>query len=162
MAHAKLDTAEEASGKLVNMVRNYARFIAHENKSELIIIDGPPGIGCPVISAITGVDLVLIVTEPTLSGIHDMERILEVTKHFDIPSVICVNKADINLENTKNIEKFCIDNDLKLVGSLPYDDIATSAMIEGKTIIEYSSGQDDFSKKIRQMWGEIEQTLEVS
>ena len=101
MAHAVLNIAEEASGKLVSLVRNHARLMAHENHKELIIIDGPPGIGCPVISAITGVDVVLIVTEPTLSGIHDMYRILGVTKHFNIPAILCINKEDIIYANQK-------------------------------------------------------------
>jgi MinD superfamily P-loop ATPase len=162
MAHAVLKTAEEASGKLVNMVRNFARLIAHEKKSELIIIDGPPGIGCPVISAITGVDLVLIVTEPTLSGIHDMERILEVTKHFDIPAVVCVNKEDINTENTKKLETFCTDKGVQIVGKLPYDNITTEAMIESKTVIEYSPEYGEFSESIIDMWQNLKHILEDS
>ena len=162
MAHAVLKTAEEASGKLVNMVRNFARLIAHEKKSELIIIDGPPGLGCPVISAITGVNLVLIVTEPTISGIHDMTRILEVTEHFNIPAVVCVNKEDINTENTEKLEKFCKEKGVQIVGKLPYDNITTEAMIEGKTVIEYSSGNGEFSKGITQMWKKLVHILEDS
>jgi MinD superfamily P-loop ATPase len=162
MAHAVLNTAEEASGKLVSMVRNYARLIAHENNKKLIIIDGPPGIGCPVISAITGVDLVLIVTEPTISGIHDMKRILEVTKHFDIPAVVCINKEDINIENTKRLEEFCKQHGMDVVGKLPYDNITTDSMIEGKTVIEYSQNQGEFADRVKQMWEKLEQTLEVS
>jgi MinD superfamily P-loop ATPase len=162
MAHAVLNTAEEASGKLVNLVRNYARLIAHENDKKLIIIDGPPGIGCPVISAITGVDLVLIVTEPTISGIHDMKRILEVTKHFDIPAVVCINKEDINFENTKKLEEFCKQHNMEIVGKLPYDNITTESMIEGKTVIEYSQHQGEFANRVREMWEKLENTLEVS
>jgi len=96
MAHAMLKTAEEASGKLVTMVRENAKKIAEEKNKNLIIIDGPPGIGCPVIASITGVDMVLIVTEPTLSAIHDLERILDVSHHFNIPAVVCINKCDVN------------------------------------------------------------------
>ena len=160
MAHAVLNTAEEASGKLVNLVRNHARLLAHENNRRLIIIDGPPGIGCPVISAITGVDLVLIVTEPTLSGIHDMGRILEVARHFNIPAVICINKTDINLENVNKIEEFCKNENLSVVGKLPYDNISTAAMIEGKTIIEHSNGP--LSTSIKKMWNNILEILEES
>jgi len=153
MAHAVLNTAEEASGKLVNLVRNHARLMAHENNKDLIIIDGPPGIGCPVISAITGVDLVLLVTEPTLSGIHDMDRILGVTRHFNIPAVVCINKFDINPENANKIEEFCDNENLSVVGKLPYDNVSTAAMIEGKTLIEYSNGT--LATKVGEMWNNI-------
>jgi len=153
MAHGRLKTAEEASGKLVTLVRNNARILAHKNGKELIIIDGPPGIGCPVIAAISGVNLVLIVTEPTLSGIHDMERILNVTRHFEIPAVVCVNKYDINTNNTKKIENYCKENSMEVVGRLPYDNIATKAMIAEKSVVEYSDG--DFSKAIKDIWNKV-------
>ncbi len=159
MAHAVLNTAEEASGKLVSLVRNHARLMAHEHKKDLIIIDGPPGIGCPVISAITGVDLVLVVTEPTISGIHDMERILGVAEHFDIHTAICINKEDINQQNTKKIEDYCKINKIPVVGKLPYDNVATSAMIEGKTLIEHSS-DCLLSNNIKDMWVNIVEILE--
>lgn len=157
MAHAMLNIAEEASGKLVSLVRNNAMLMAHENNKESIIIDGPPGTSCPVIAAITGVDLVLIVTEPTLSGIHDMERILDVAKHFKIPALVCINKVDINPEITKKIETFCTKNSIPVVGKLPYDNIATTAMINEMTIVEYSNSI--LAKKIRSMWENIEKTL---
>lgn len=160
MAHAVLNTAEEASGKLVNLVRNHARLLAHENNKDLIIIDGPPGIGCPVISAITGVNMVLIVTEPTLSGIHDMERIMNVSRHFNIPALVCVNKIDINPEITKKIEDYCKKNAIPMVGKLPYDNVATTAMINGKTIVEYSNGS--LSNKVKEMWKNIKKILEDS
>jgi len=160
MAHAVLNTAEEASGKLVNLVRNHARLLAHENNKDLIIIDGPPGIGCPVISSITGVDIVLIVTEPTLSVIHDMERIVNVVRHFNIPAMVCINKEDINSENTNKIEDFCKKKKIPVVGKLPYDNVATTAMIEEKSIIEFSNGV--LSDKLRGMWDEITNILEAS
>lgn len=153
MAHARLRTAEEASGKLVMLVRNNARILAHENGKDLIIIDGPPGIGCPVIAAISGVNLVLIITEPTLSGINDMERILNVAQHFKIPAVVCINKYDINIENTEKIEDHCHENGIPVVGRLPYDNITTMAMIAGKNVIEYSDG--DFSKNIKDIWNNV-------
>ncbi len=158
MAHAMLNIAEEASGKLVSLVRNNAMLMAHENNKDLIIIDGPPGTSCPVISAIAGVDLVLIVTEPTLSGVHDMERILDVAKHFKIPAIVCINKVDINPEIAKKIETFCNKNAIPVVGKLPYDNIATIAMIHEKTIVEYSDSI--LSKKITSMWKNIENTME--
>ena len=159
MAHAMLKTAEEASGKLVTVVRNNAKKLAEEEKKDLIIIDGPPGIGCPVISSISGVDLVLIVTEPTLSAIHDLERILGVAHHFDIPAVVCINKCDINLDNTEKIEHYCNSNNIDIVGKLPYDTIVTESMIHEKNIIEYS--KSDFSDLIIKMWDGIKRRLKT-
>ena len=141
MAHAMLRTAEEASGKLVTVVRNNAKMIAQEKNNDLIIIDGPPGIGCPVISSLTGVDLVLIVTEPTLSAIHDLERILGVAHYFHLPAVVCINKYDINIENTKKIENYCSKNSIEIAGKIPYDNVVTDAMVNEKTIIEYAKGE---------------------
>jgi MinD superfamily P-loop ATPase len=153
MAHAVLKTAEEASGKLVTVVRENAIKLAEEKKKDLIIIDGPPGIGCPVIASLTGVDLVLVVTEPTLSAIHDFERILGVAHHFKIPAVVCVNKFDINLDNTKKITKYCEQNNISAVGKLPYDTTITKAMIHEKNIIEFSDKK--LSNEIREMWNKI-------
>ncbi len=158
MSHAVLNTAEEASGKLVALVRNNARVLAKKYGKDLIIIDGPPGIGCPVISAISGTDLVLIVTEPTLSGIHDMERILSVADHFNIPAVVCINKFDINHKNTQIIEKYCEKNGLEVVGKIPYDETPTKAMIQEKTIIEFSDG--NFSNKVINIWENIRKRLD--
>ncbi len=158
MAHAVLKTAEEASGKLVTVVRENAKKIAGEKNKDLIIIDGPPGIGCPVISAITGVDLVLIVTEPTLSGISDMERIIDVANHFDIPSLVCINKYDLNKNNSERIEKYCKTKNVEVVGKLPYDTDITKALIEEKNIIEYDPNLE-ISKKIIDMWNEIKKDI---
>jgi len=158
MAHAMLKTAEEASGKLVTVVRNNAKTLAEEKKKDLIIIDGPPGIGCPVIASISGVDLVLVVTEPTLSAIHDLERILGVAFHFNIPAVVCINKYDINLDNTEKIEQYCRSNNIDIVGKLPYDKIVTEAMIHEKNVVEYS--KDNFSNMIIDMWDNIRGRLE--
>jgi len=150
MAHARLNTAEEASGKLVTVVRNNARELAEEHSREMVIIDGPPGIGCPVIAAITGVDLILIVTEPTVSGIHDMGRILDVAAHFNVQALVCINKYDINERNTESIVEYCRKADVEVVGKLPYDNVATRAMIAEKTVIEYSDGR--FSEDIKKLW----------
>jgi len=158
MAHAVLKTAEEASGKLVTVVRENAKKIAKKEKKELIIIDGPPGIGCPVISAITGVDLVLIVTEPTISGINDLKRIIDVSKHFEIPALVCINKYDINLKNSKMIEKYCKDKNISVVGKLPYDKIMTKSMVNGQNVIEYN--ESELSKMIEDMWGRIKVVLQ--
>jgi MinD superfamily P-loop ATPase len=153
MAHATLHTAEEASGKLVTVVRNNAKMIAQEKNNDLIIIDGPPGIGCPVISSLTGVDLVLVVTEPTLSAIHDLERILGVAHYFHLPAVVCINKYDINIENTKKIESYCNKESIEIAGKLPYDNVVTDAMVNEQTIIEYSQGE--IAETIRRMWKKI-------
>jgi len=157
LAHAKLNIAEEASGKLVTLVRNNARILAKKNGNELIIIDGPPGIGCPVISSISGVDLVMIVTEPTKSGIHDLKRILGVAEHFNIPSLVCVNKCDINTDQSKSIQKFCKTNDIPIAGLIPYDTIFTKAMIQGQSVIEFSDGP--ISDDLKIMWKKVEGML---
>ena len=157
LSHAKLNIAEEASGKLVTLVRNYARILAKKQGKDLIIIDGPPGIGCPVISSITGVDLVLIVTEPTKSGIHDLKRILGVAKHFDIPSAVCINKCDINDRQSKSIQKYCSTIDVPVVGLIPYDTVFTKAMIKGQSVIEYSNGP--ISDHIKIMWKKMKGML---
>jgi len=160
MSHAMLMTAEEASGELVAVVRENAKKLAEEHGKELIIIDGPPGIGCPVISSITGVDLVLIVTEPTLSAIHDLERILEVANHFDVPAVVCINKYDINEEKTADIEKYCDDRGITIVGKLPYDTVFTDAMIQEKSVVEFSD--DKISEEIKAMWNKIKDMLSLT
>jgi MinD superfamily P-loop ATPase len=160
MAHAVLKTAEEASGMLVALVRENAKRLARESGRELIIIDGPPGIGCPVISAISGVDLVLIVAEPTVSGVHDAERVIGVAKHFRVPAMLLVNKFDLNIEMTEKLEKFCLENGVKPVGRLPYDNITTLAMIEGKTVVEHSDGA--FSNELRAVWEKVLASLNPS
>jgi len=157
MSHAILNTVEEASGKLITLVRNNARVLANKYNKDLIIIDGPPGIGCPVISAISGVNLVLIVTEPTLSGIHDMERILGVASHFNVPAVVCINKFDINIDNTRLIEKYCAENGLDVVGRIPYDETATMAMIREMTVVEFSD--NEFSNNVKIIWENIRRKL---
>jgi MinD superfamily P-loop ATPase len=158
MSHAVLNIAEEASGKLVALVRNNARVLAKKYGKDLIIIDGPPGISCPVISAISGANLVLIVTEPTLSGIYDMERILAVARHFNILAVVCINKFDINPDNTQHIEKYCEENGLEVVGKIAYDETPTKAMIQEKTVIELSDGE--FSSNIKNIWENIRKRLD--
>jgi MinD superfamily P-loop ATPase len=157
LIHAKLGIAEENSGKLVSEIRNYARLIAHRNNNDLIIVDASPGIGCPVIASISGAYLVVIVTEPTLPGIHDAERVLELTKHFKIPACMCINKFDINLDLTERIEKFCRDKEIEIVGHIPYSKVFTEAMIEELTVIEYSDGE--ITKEIKIMWKKLENKL---
>ncbi len=153
LIHAKLGVAEENSGKLVAVVRENAREICQKNGLGLVMVDGPPGIGCPVIASVTGVDLVVIVTEPTFSAISDLKRVLGLTQHFQIQSVVLINKCDINLENTKKIENFCSEENIEVVGKLPFDNAFTQAMVEGKTIIEY--GDSNLVKEIENLWQRI-------
>jgi MinD superfamily P-loop ATPase len=155
--HAKLGIAEENSGKLITMIRRQAEKLAEERGLNLIIIDGPPGIGCPVIAATTGASAVLVVTEPTVSGVHDLERVGELTKYFKIPVMVCINKFDINLDVADRIEKYCVQEGFELVGKILYDPIFTEAMIAEKTIIEYSP--NGLSDMVREMWGRIMSVL---
>ena len=153
MVHAKLGIAEENSGKLVSVVRGEARRIAEEKNLDLIIVDGSPGIGCPVIASVTGSDLLLVITEPTLSGIHDLERVVKLADHFDIPVLVCVNKYDINEEMTDRIAKYCEENNRRLAGKIPYDAVVTKAQIAGVSVVEYSSSK--VSKEIEKLWRHV-------
>ncbi len=153
LIHATLGIAEENSGKLVSEIRNHARLVAKKNNNELILTDGSPGIGCPVIASISGAHLVLIVTEPTMSGIHDAERVFELTQHFKIPAAICVNKYDLNLKLTKQIENYCKGKNIPVVGKIPYSKEFTEAMIKGLSVVEYSDSE--VSKKIKDMWNKV-------
>ena len=152
--HARLGIGEENSGKLVTVVRKKATEITKEKGLDLILIDGPPGIGCPVTASMTGVDLVLAVTEPTLSGIHDLERILKLADHFKIPSAVCINKFDINLENTDRIAAYCEKNGSKIIGKIPYEPKVVEALVNRKTVMEYPC--NEIQGIIRQMWEKIE------
>lgn len=132
--HAELFPGRENSGKLVTLIKQQARLYAEDIQSQCVVIDGPPGIGCPVISACAGTDLGLIVTEPSLMGLHDLKRVLGTLRHFHIPAVICINKADIYLEGTRAIREFAAAEDIELVGEIPYDESIPKSMIEGKPV----------------------------
>lgn len=154
MVHAKLGIAEENSGKLVTLVRRQAKLLAEEQNADYIIVDGAPGIGCPVISSITGANAVLVVTEPTLSGRHDLERVVSLAAdYFQIPTFVCVNKFDLNEELTDQIENFCRDRNIGFVGKIPYDTVVTDAMVQAKTIIEFSDGV--IAEEIKKMWAKL-------
>jgi MinD superfamily P-loop ATPase len=157
MVHAKLGIAEENSGKLVTLIRREAKRIAEEQSRNLLIIDGSPGIGCPVIASITGSDLVLVVTEPTLSGKHDLERVAELTANFGIKTLVCINKADINTEMTDQISEYAIKRGLEVVGKIPYDEAFTKAQIMKATLIEYTGG--NIAEKVKAMWREVTYAL---
>ena len=135
--HAHLFAAQENSGKLVTMVKQQGRLLALDEGRELLIVDGPPGIGCPVISASAGADLALLVVEPTVSGIHDLERALGTVTHFRVPALVCINKADLNPEQTAVIEAYCAEEGIEVVGKLPFDTIVTEAMVQGQPVTAY-------------------------
>ncbi len=154
MAHAMLSPGETNSGKLVTLVRQNAKILAEREHNDLIIIDGPPGIGCPVIASVTGVDAGLVVTEPTISGIHDLERALQLLAHFGVPPFVCVNMYDINKDNTENIGSFCKENGIEFVGKIPFNPLVTEAMVDGKPIVEYAR-ESDVAREIENMWERI-------
>jgi MinD superfamily P-loop ATPase len=157
MVHARLGMGEENSGKLVTVVRKQSSEIAKERNLDLVIIDGPPGIGCPVIASVAGVDLLLVVVEPTLSGIHDMERILGLAEHFKIPALACINKYDINLDNTKEIRVYCERHGVKVVGMIPFDSKVIDALVQRKSIVEYPCGA--VTKAATEIWQEVSDRL---
>lgn len=154
MVYGRLAPGEENSGKLVNVVREKAKQTAGKYELDTIILDGPPGIGCPVISTITGVDKVVVVTEPTISGLSDMKRAIEVVQKFDIPSFVIINKYDLNQAISMQIEDWCIQNNVIVAGMLPFDRQITEAMIDAKSIIEFNP-ESEISKKIITIWNRI-------
>jgi len=158
MVHAKLGIAEENSGKLVSLVRSNAKRIAEEKKAEWVIVDGSPGIGCPVIASISGVDTALIVTEPTMSGLHDADRVIKVARHFHVPVKLIINKYDLNLETADKIEQYCKDNGVCLLGKISFDKAVVEAMVNGKTIIEFSEGK--VKNEICAIWDRLAESLE--
>ena len=157
LVHAHLFAGQENSGKLVSEVRQHARKIASEGGQEYSIIDGPPGIACPVIAATTGVDLALIVIEPTVSGAHDLERVLAVSDHFGVPAVVCINKYDINLDKTEEITAYCAELGVQVAACLPFDTVVTEAMVQGKPITAYGDG--GVSEGLRKLWRHVRARL---
>ena len=153
MVHAKLGVAEENSGKLVTLVKRKAKEIAEKKNCNWIIIDGSPGIGCPVIASLSGVDCALVVTEPTLSGLHDADRVAGVAKHFGIPVKIVINKYDLNIDMAEKIEKHCRDNGIPLIGRIGFDKSIVEAMVAGKTIIEHQDGKT--KQAISKIWAAL-------
>jgi MinD superfamily P-loop ATPase len=149
MVHAQLGVAAENSGKLVSIVRREARRIAEEQNRMMVIVDGPPGIGCPVIASVTGASMVLVVTEPTVSGEHDLERVLTLVRHFNIPAAVCVNKWDINPEMTKRIETKALRSGARIAGRVRYNRSVTLAQMQERAVVELDSlaGAD-----VRRLW----------
>ena len=154
MVHARLGIAEENSGKLVSLVRKESRQLAEERGHDLILTDGPPGIGCPVIAAIGGATALVIVVEPTVSGIHDMERVIDLAAHFRVPGMVCVNKFDLNPEMTEAIEQLAQRRNVSLIGRIPFDPVFTRSMVAGKTLFEYGD-ETSTHRLVREIWGTI-------
>lgn len=160
LAHAKLLPGEGNSGRLVTEVRKLGTKIAADNGISTVLIDGSPGIGCPVIATVTGIKLGIIVTEPTMSGIHDMRRVIELLEKFRVKATVIINKFDLNLENTKAIEKFCRENDAEILGKLPFDPIMTKSMVAGTTLPEFSP-EHDLVKMLEKMWKRVESIVKA-
>lgn len=154
MVHARLGIAEENSGKLVTLIRQEAKKLAEKYKLDLILTDGPPGVGCPVIASIGGATGLLIVTEPTVSGLHDMERVAQLANHFKVPGMVCVNKFDLNTDQTQAIEKLAKEKNITVLGRIPFDPIFTKSMVQGKTIFEYNT-ESIVGQAVKQIWKKI-------
>jgi len=158
MIHAAMEIGAENSGKLVTHLRTEAKKQARDLNKERLLIDGSPGTGCPVIASITGANFCLIVAEPTVSGIHDLKRVLELTEKLKVKASVVINKWDINKEMAVEIEKLCHSKNIELTGKISYDETVTKAQIEGKCIIEYNDSK--VAEEIKQIWNKLEQHLQ--
>lgn len=156
--HADLRPGQENSGKLISKIKAQAKTEGEQNNHQLLIVDGPPGIGCPVISAISGATLALIVVEPSISGIHDMKRILETAHHFNIPTLVCINKADLNPQRTQEIKTYSAEQGLKIIAEIPFDPTITSAMKQNQPITQYQPNSKT-SQAIQQLWLNLSNSL---
>ena len=160
MSHANLIPGMENSGKLVTLVRQNSKRMAEEGGHELVLVDGPPGIGCPVIASLADIDKGLVIVEPTLSGIHDLKRALQLLDHFKLESLVCVNKHDLNDENTAEIQDFCEKNGIDVIGLIPFDPVVTEAMVAGQPVVEFSP-DGKASKAIKQAWSRVKAHLDA-
>ncbi len=157
LVHAELKPGEENSGKLVSMVKQKARRRGEDEGANLILLDGPPGIGCPVISSFSGADMVVAVTEPTMSGLHDLERILELSKHFKVKAQVIINKYDLNEDMSSQIERFCKKSGIPLLGTIEFDQSVVDALVAGKTIFEFNHCKA--AQSVANIWQQIEKAL---
>ena len=160
MVHARLGIAEQNSGKLVTFVRQESKRLADKKDLDLILTDGPPGVGCPVIASIGGASAVLIVAEPTLSGIHDMERVVQLANHFNVAAMLCVNKFDLNYDLTRDIEHFAKEEGMSCLGRIPFDPIFTEAMVKGQTLIEYNR-ESKAGHAVKEIWNALSNRLNL-
>ncbi len=159
MFHADLRPAQENSGKLVTLVKQQARLLAMEDGHDLVLIDGPPGIGCPVISAVSGADLALVVAEPSVAGVHDMRRALETIEHFGIQALVCINKADLYPEGSAEIKSYCKAHEIEVLGSIPFDEMITAAMTQGQPVTLYRP-ESPPSLAIEKIWTKVADKLQ--
>jgi len=157
MVHASLGIGEENSGKLVTNVRHASHELAKAKNLNFVLVDGSPGIGCPVIASLTNADVALVVAEPTVSAISDLKRVCELTGYFKIPTLILINKADINPDCVQEITAFAAEKHFELVGELPYDSGFTKAQLQEKTVVEYDP--DGLGQRVRSVWTKIESWL---
>jgi MinD superfamily P-loop ATPase len=160
LVHARLDPGGENSGKLVTLVREHARQLAKDRTLDLLLVDGSPGIGCPVIASVAGTDLVLGVAEPTLSSQHDLERLAALAAHFRIPMAVCINRADLNPEVASAIERWCQARGIRVVGRIPYDPVFNDAQARRKSVVEVGNGPA--ATALRELWQETHATLTAS
>jgi MinD superfamily P-loop ATPase len=158
MAHAKLLPGEGNSGRLVTEVRKLSAKIAQEEGVSTILIDGSPGIGCPVIATVTGIALGIIVTEPTMSGIHDMERVLDLLMQFQVKAAVIINKFDLNLENTEVIDRYCSEHGVEVLGRIRFDSVMTESMVATQTLPEFAPDHE-ISRLLQVIWGRISKIL---
>ena len=158
MSHARLVPGMENSGKLVTLVRKNATKLAEDTGRELVLVDGPPGIGCPVIASLSNIDASIVVVEPTLSGIHDLKRVIQLLNNFKIKPLVCVNKYDLNLENTKTVEDYCTTESIDYLGTIPFDPKVTESMVNATPIIKYAP-ESPASKSIRHIWDSFNEAM---
>jgi len=154
MVHARLGIAQENSGKLVSLIRQESMTLAEQKGCDLILTDGPPGIGCPVIASIGGATALVIVVEPTVSGLHDMQRVAELAAHFKVPGLVCINKFDLNEEMTRQIEEYAVKRNMQLLGRIPFDPLFIKAMIAGKNILEHAP-ESQAAKAVIDIWKKL-------
>jgi MinD superfamily P-loop ATPase len=155
--HAHLFAGQENSGKLVTLVKQQGRLLALDTEARLLLVDGPPGIGCPVISASAGADVALLVVEPTVSGAHDLERILGTTEHFGVPALVVINKADLNPQRSDEIAAYCAQRGVEVVGRVPYDDSVTEAMVQGQPVTAFTDGP--VTEALSGVWSRVAERL---
>ncbi|MFH1215027.1 MAG: ATP-binding protein [Pseudomonadota bacterium] len=154
MVHARLGIGEENSGKLVSLVKRKAREVAEGQGAGWLLVDGPPGIGCPVIASLSGVHFALLVTEPTLSGLHDLERVAELAAHFKIRAGVCINKWDLQPKNAREIEEFCLRNNILLLGRIPFDTAVVESIVQGRTLLEHAENSPA-AQAVQELWANL-------
>ena len=157
LVHARLDIGEENSGKLVALVKREARNIAERLDKNLIVVDGPPGIGCPVIASMSGANLVLAVTEPTASGLHDLERVADLAAHFKVPACVCINKWDLNSSMAEKIKDACSSRNIELAGMIPFDEQMVESVVQGVPAVK--AGNSPAVNALEQMWEKVRELM---